>query len=82
MTAFKKEVVQLLIDTCTMLLGTDPATLSADTRLEEDLHCTSVHLVQMSSALENEYEVEVPFMAIKRCKTFAEVADFVDQALS
>lgn len=82
MNAFMKEVVEVLKNGAATILGVDPSTLSGDTQLDADLHCASMHLVQLSTILENEYEVEVPYMEMKRCKTFADVAAYVDKALS
>ena len=46
-----------------------------------DLQCrSSTKLV--ASALEDEYEVEVPYMQLNKCATFADAAKFVDDALS
>ena len=36
----------------------------------------------IASALEDEYEVEVPYMQLNKCKTFLDAAKFVDDALS
>ena len=55
---------------------------AADTRFIEDLHCKSVNIVQFASALEDEYEVEVPFMELNKKKTFGEAAALVDEKLS
>ena len=41
-----------------------------------------MNIVQFASALEDEYEVEVPFMQLNKCKTFAEAAKLIDDTLS
>ena len=38
--------------------------------------------MQFASALEDEYEVEVPFMELNKKKTFGEAAQLVDEKLS
>ena len=78
---FKEEVIENLKQYAQQLLGVDPATLSAETRFVEDLACKSVHYGQFSAKLEDEYDVAVPYATIKRCETFADVADFIDEAL-
>ncbi len=75
--SFVDEVIELLKKRTAALFGTDPATLSGATRFEEDLHCKSTDIVRYSAALEDEYEIEVPYMALKRCKTFEEAAQFM-----
>ena len=82
MDEFQEEVVGVLKDKAVELFGCDPATLGPDTRFVEDLHCKSVNIVQFASALEDEYEVEVPFMELNKKKTFAEAAEFIDERLS
>lgn len=82
MNEFQEEVIDILKDKAASIFGADPSTLSADTRFVEDLHCKSVNIVQFASALEDEYEVEVPYMQLNKCATFADAAKFVDDALS
>ena len=82
MNGFQEEVVDILKDKAVEIFGVDRDSLSADTRFVEDLHCKSVNIVQFASALEDEYEVEVPFMELNKKATFAEAAKFVDDALS
>lgn len=79
---FQAEVVDILKGKAAEIFGADPAMLSADTRFIEDLHCKSVNIVQFASALEDEYEVEVPFMELNKKKTFGEAAALVDEKLS
>lgn len=81
MTEFIEEVVELLSKKAGQLFNLDPATLSAATRFKEDLGCKSVDIVKFTVLLEDEYDVEVPFMAFNRCVTFADAAAFVADAL-
>ncbi len=82
MNEFQEEVVEILKDKAADIFGVDRDSLSADTLFAEDLHCKSVNIVQFASALEDEYEVEVPFMELNKKATFAEAAQFVDEVLS
>ncbi len=82
MNEFQEEVIDILKDKAASIFGADPSTLSADTRFVEDLHCKSVNIVQFASALEDEYEIEVPFMELNKMKTFGEAAQFIDDKLS
>lgn len=83
MDEFQQEVVDILINKATDLFpAVDKATLGPDTRFVEDLHCKSVNIVQFASTLEDEYEIEVPFMELNKKKTFAEAAQFIDEQLS
>ncbi len=82
MNEFQEEVVDILKSKAAEIFGVDAATLSAETSFVDDLHCKSVNIVQFASALEDEYEVDVPYMQLNKCKTFADAAKFVDDALS
>ncbi len=79
--SFREEVIELLIKTVNDLLGVDPAAMGENTRFKEDLGCGSANIVQITVALEDEYDVEVPYMAFNRCKTFGEAADFMSELL-
>lgn len=74
---FRDEVIQLLAKTASELYGTDPAVYNGDTRFNEDLNAKSTDIVRFTTTLEDEYDVEVPFMAFRRSKTFAEAAAFM-----
>ena len=82
MNEFQEEVVDILKNKAAELFGVDAESLSAETSFVDDLHCKSVNIVQFASALEDEYEVEVPYMQLNKCKTFADAAKVVDDALS
>ena len=77
--SFREEVIELLINTVVDLLGVDASTLNANTRFKEDLGCKSSNIVQITIALEDEYDVEVPFMAFNRCATFGDAADYMSE---
>lgn len=82
MNEFQEEVIEILKDKAVELFGVDRDSLSSDTSFVDDLHCKSVNIVQFASALEDEYEVEVPFMELNKKKTFGEAAQLVDEKLS
>lgn len=77
--SFYDEVVALLIKTVADMLGADPATMSENTRFKEDLGCKSNNIAAITVALEDEYDVEVPFMAFNRCATFGDAANYMSE---
>ena len=79
---FKQEIVEKLKVYAEELFGAKKDELTAETRFKEDLKCKSLHLTQIATKLEDDYEVEVPYADINRCITFADLADFMDKALS
>ncbi len=50
--------------------------LSKDTEFAS-MNPKSAHYAQMTTYLEDAFDVEVPFMKFKRCETFGEAAEFV-----
>ena len=79
----KDEVVELLVEKAPIIFGASAkgVELGPDT-VFADLQTKSVHMVQISAALEDEYEVEVPVMEIVKVKTFSDVGDLIDRLLS
>lgn len=77
--SFRDEVIELLCKKAADLFGLDASTLGADTRFKEDLGCKSADIVKFTVALEDEYDVEVPFMAFNRNATFGEAADYMSE---
>ncbi len=74
---FKQEVINLLVEKAVKMFGLDPSTLGPETRFKEDLQCKSANIVQFTTALEDEYDVEVPYMEFNRKATFADAADYI-----
>lgn len=79
--SIKDEVFELLSTKAVQIYRVDPATLSPQTRFEDDLHAKSVHIVQFSAVLEDEFELEVPYMEFKKKATFGDVAEWIAQEL-
>lgn len=78
----REEALEVLIKKAKDIApGIDESTLGEDTRFEEDLHCKSIHIVQFSAALEDEFDLEVPYMEFKKKATFGEAADFIAEEL-
>lgn len=77
--SFFEEVVALLVDTAANLYGLDADTLNENTSFKDDLKCKSADIVKFTLALEEEYDVEVPFMAFNRCLTFGDAANYMSE---
>lgn len=79
--SIRDEVLELLTTKAVQLYKVDPDTLSPDTRFVEDLNAKSIHIVQFTAVLEDEYEIEVPFMEFGKKATLGEVADWIAKEL-
>jgi acyl carrier protein len=74
-----EEVLTKIIEAAAQLFGKDPSELGADTNFVEDLAAKSVNYVQIIAVLEEEYDVEIPFISFRRNKTFGEAAAYVQE---
>ena len=75
----REKALQVIIKRAAEVFSVDPATLNEGTSLEGDLKAKSANIVQITTVLEDEFDVEVPYMDFKRKKTFGEAAAYVEQ---
>ena len=73
----KEAVVKKIIERCCVLFNKQPEELSEDTNFGTDLGAKSGNVSQMTNFLEDEYDVEVPYMEFRRKQTIGEAADFI-----
>lgn len=76
----KEKVLEKIIERASGIWAVDPSTLNADT-LFADMNPKSTHYSQITTYLEDEFDIEVPYINFKRCKTLGEAADYVAELL-
>ncbi|WP_455946575.1 acyl carrier protein [Eubacterium ramulus] len=74
----QEEVCEALAKKCAELFNKKAEDLGPDTNLVEDLGAKSTNYVQISAMLEDMYDLEVPYMELKRKLTFAEIGDYIN----
>lgn len=74
----KEEAIQALCEKAHAIWGIDPSTLGENTTFAE-LGCKSTNLVQLSAALEDALDIEVPYMTIAKMTTFGEIAEWMEE---
>lgn len=62
-------------------LDADIETLSADTKIAEDLGADSLDVVEILMAIEDEFNVEIPDEEIDNIKTIGDVADYIQNKM-
>jgi len=72
----RQEVFEKLCERASQLFGKDADSFTEDTKFV-DLGIKSVQVSQITTYLEDEFDVEVPYMKFRRCATFGEATDFV-----
>ena len=75
----REEAIQVLIEKAVKLFGCKAEDLSENTSFKEDLNCKSSNIVQFSAALEDHFDIEVPYMDLVRRKTFGEAGDLMEE---
>ncbi len=76
----REEVLEKIIERGSKIWGVDPSEMNEDTEFAS-FNPKSTHFSQMTTFLEDAFDVEVPYMNFKRCKTLGEAADFVAELL-
>lgn len=61
----------------TEVTGKKDISITQKTRLDNSLGISSLGLIQLICAIEDEFDIEIPNSAIKKFKTVGDVADFI-----
>lgn len=75
-----QEVFEKLVERCAYIWGIEATGITADTTFA-DHNTKSTQISQMTTFLEDEFDIEVPYMQFKRNKTVGEAAAFVSDLL-
>lgn len=72
----KEKVLEKIIERASKIWGVEESALKEDT-LFADMNPKSAHYSQITTYLEDAFDIEVPYMNFKRCKTLGEAAEYV-----
>ena len=75
-----QDVFDKLAERCAYIWGVDVSGITAETTFAE-YDTKSTQISQMTTVLEDEFDIEVPYMQFKRNKTVGEAAEFVTELL-
>jgi len=73
----RNEIISKIIERGAPLFGLKPGEINENMRFNEDLNAKSVHISQITTFLEDAYDIEVPYMQFRRKKTIGEAADYI-----
>ena len=79
MASIRDQVSATLYGAVSATMGKPVGELTDSTELIADLGAKSVNLVRIISALEDEFELEIPFMEFRRKKSIGEAIDYIVQ---
>lgn len=74
----RDEILELLINRTAEVFGVDASELNGSTSLKNDMKAKSAQIVQITTFLEDEFDVEVPYMEFTRKANLDEIADFIE----
>lgn len=72
----EEKILKKIIERAAGIWAVDSSTLNGDTAFA-DMSAKSVHYSQITTFLEDAFDIEVPYMNFKRCKTLGEAAQYV-----
>ena len=75
--SLKDEIMQSMVDRIAVLFERDPDEITAELNFEADLEATSANLVQVLSAIEDEYEIMINFHYVRQQETLGELVDYI-----
>jgi acyl carrier protein len=75
--AQKQDVVEKIVERVCEIFSKQTSDVGETTRFAEDLGAKSGNLTQITTFLEDEFEIEIPFMEFRRKKSIGEAAEYV-----
>ena len=69
--------MQSMVDRIALLFERNPSDITSDLNFEVDLDATSANLVQVLSAIEDEYEIMINFHYVREQETLGELVDYI-----
>ncbi len=79
MASLKEQVRSTMYEAVSSAMDKPVEELADDTQLIADLGAKSVNFVRIISVLEDEFDLEIPFMEFRRKKTLGEAIDYIVQ---
>lgn len=78
--SIRSEALEIIVKQIALVTGKDKATLTKETAFEE-LKLKSLEIVNITTALEDEFDVEVKYMDFVRNKTLGEAAEYIEELI-
>lgn len=79
MPSFRDQVHSVMYSAISATMDTPLEELTDSTELIADLGAKSVNFVRIIGALEDEFELEIPFMEFRRKKSIGEAIEYIVQ---
>ncbi len=76
-----EEIKSKMTELLSVILGVDADTITDETAFEADLGAKSSNITMMLTQLEDEYDVEIPFLRVKKAKTVGATVSLIAEML-
>ena len=73
----RENIYEKLVERAAPLFGKEVEDMNEDLKFVDDLDAKSVHYSQITTYLEDEFDVEIPYMKFRRKATIGEAVDYV-----
>jgi acyl carrier protein len=73
----KQQIIEKIVERVCEIFGKEKTEIGETTCFVEDLGAKSGNLTQITTFLEDEFEMEIPFMEFRRKKNIGEAAEYV-----
>jgi len=73
----RQEILEKLVERAAPLFGVKREDITDDKKFVEDFNAKSVHYSQITTYLEDEFDIEIPYMTFRRKQTIGEAVDYV-----
>ena len=77
----RTEIFEKMVGRAAPLFGMEPNEIQESMDFNKDLQAKSVHFSQITTYLEDEFDIEIPYMPFRRNATIGEAVDYVLELL-
>lgn len=78
MAKFRDEAITKICDRLCEVFDKEKGEVTEQTNIFDDLGAKSAQISQLANFLEDEYEVQVAFVKLRKCLTVGDVADYME----
>jgi acyl carrier protein len=72
-----KKIHDAVVEAVARIFRKDVSELTPDVRFLEDLKAKSINIVELVAVLQDQFQIEIPMMKVRRQKTIGEAVAFI-----
>ena len=78
MAKFRDEAIGKICGRLCQVFGKQPEEITENTNIFTDLGAKSTQVSQLANYLEDEYDVQIAFVKLRKCETVKDIADYLE----